>query len=47
VGFDKNKNRIGMGGGFYDRALSFKKNQTLFFAFDAIFFWQTVLARSL
>ncbi|CAC9446811.1 5-formyltetrahydrofolate cyclo-ligase (EC [uncultured Gammaproteobacteria bacterium] len=28
VGFDKHKNRIGMGGGFYDRTLSFKKNQT-------------------
>ena len=27
VGFDKNKNRIGMGGGFYDRALSFKTRQ--------------------
>jgi 5-formyltetrahydrofolate cyclo-ligase len=29
VGFDKHKNRIGMGGGFYDRTLSFKKNQTI------------------
>ena len=27
VGFDKNKNRIGMGGGFYDRTLSFKTRQ--------------------
>ena len=25
VGFDQNKNRIGMGGGFYDRTLEFKK----------------------
>jgi 5-formyltetrahydrofolate cyclo-ligase len=28
VGFDKHKNRIGMGGGFYARTLAFKKNQT-------------------
>ena len=27
VGFDKDKNRIGMGGGFYDRTLSFKTRQ--------------------
>ena len=27
VGFDKFKNRIGMGGGFYDRTLDFKKRQ--------------------
>ena len=27
VGFDKDKNRIGMGGGFYDRTLSFKNRQ--------------------
>jgi len=27
VGFDLFKNRIGMGGGFYDRTLSFKKRQ--------------------
>ena len=30
VGFDQNKNRIGMGGGFYDRTLSFKKRQKIF-----------------
>lgn len=28
VGFDTQKNRIGMGGGFYDRTLAFKKSQT-------------------
>jgi 5-formyltetrahydrofolate cyclo-ligase len=27
VGFDQYKNRIGMGGGFYDRTLAFKKRQ--------------------
>lgn len=27
VGFDKDKNRIGMGSGFYDRTLAFKKHQ--------------------
>ncbi len=27
VGFDANKNRLGMGGGFYDRTLAFKKRQ--------------------
>lgn len=27
VGFDQDKNRIGMGGGFYDRTLAFKKNK--------------------
>jgi len=30
VGFDSNKNRIGMGSGFYDRTLSFKKQQQNF-----------------
>lgn len=30
VGFDENKNRIGMGGGFYDQTLSFKKRQQYF-----------------
>ncbi|BBB23098.1 5-formyltetrahydrofolate cyclo-ligase [Abyssogena phaseoliformis symbiont OG214] len=28
VGFDAQRNRIGMGGGFYDRTLAFKKHQT-------------------
>ena len=27
VGFDKYKNRLGMGGGFYDKTLSFQKNR--------------------
>ena len=30
VGFDQNRNRIGMGGGFYDRTLSFKHRQHSF-----------------
>ncbi len=30
VGFDENKNRLGMGGGFYDRTLTFKKRQQHF-----------------
>ncbi|RUA07068.1 MAG: 5-formyltetrahydrofolate cyclo-ligase [Gammaproteobacteria bacterium] len=28
VGFDQNKNRIGRGGGFYDRTLAFRQRQT-------------------
>ncbi len=30
VGFDQQKNRLGMGGGFYDRTLSFKRQQQRF-----------------
>ena len=30
VAFDKKKNRVGMGGGFYDRSLSFIKNREYF-----------------
>lgn len=30
VGFDKDKNRIGMGGGFYDRTLSFRRQQKIY-----------------
>lgn len=30
VGFDAKKNRLGMGGGFYDRTLAFKKRQQLY-----------------
>ena len=30
VGFDKHKNRLGMGGGFYDKTLSFKTKQVKF-----------------
>ncbi len=29
VGFDARKNRIGMGGGFYDQTLAFKKHQKM------------------